>query len=178
MIYFSWPPVPLEALTIDLRDLEWRAEPDLPELFQSFDPRHVHVLSQPAHSFHSRIGGHLDLFDDKGDVEWPRLRLERITFTNSIVAGSLYHIPGYRYRSPLLDLVFDLSVTGPQDAVEGLEFALVCIRDGISQEEDKDDTDLAFGHVQVWVHANHEVDLAKTILVDYSCTSLDIGVKT
>lgn len=165
-------PVHVDELAIELPEATNHPYPSgdisLNVLLASFDPTHLHLLGRPASR--SRVDC---TFSIPYDSAWSQLR--KITFVNSLTNRIFATIAFVVDRSPLLDLVFDVSTLG--QGTSGLEVTLKCILGDLRRKTTGAVAGPAFGHVQVWVHDEDEVTLARTRLVNCSCRSLDIGVK-
>lgn len=161
-------PVAVERLHVDLRDSEVEiTHVNIDLLLCSFNPTHFSATSRPTDL--CRVGRYFNL----PNVAWTDLQL--LTFTHALSYISLAYASGLGPTTSRPDLVYDMSDRHPRE-----EDDLV---DKLSEVSDDLRTPLdptlgtAFGHVQVWVHDEEEVKLAKTRLVGCSYISLDIGVK-
>ena len=162
-------PVQIEDLVIDMREKTDPGFVHIHVLLASFSPCYLHLLAQPA--CEDRVQVDFSLPEDLG---WFRLR--KMTFVNEITSDLLLWHATSPDRSFLLDLEYDISRPGPES--DDLEKTLEIIREDLIRWPVADDpSQRAFGHIQVWVADEKEVALARKILVDCSCTSIDIGVK-
>lgn len=156
----------LEDLVIDLRQAPPRIrEIELPNLLASFDFGHLHVTSLPTLPKSCfTLPSHLKLS-----------RLRQITLTHALNNQPLIQIAPIVARSPCINLVYDLVRSPSTDSGERI-LSAIC-DDLCPQDLGAEGSSTAFGHVQLWLANEREVALAKEVLVDCSCTSLEIGVK-
>lgn len=141
-------------------------------LLRSFSPKRLQLLALPGS--HTRIAL---TFKCPFEVAWSDLR--EVTFAHSLFQGDGRSptLPMLAERYPALNVVYDIS-NSKWPSVEGdLRDCLDDIQWELSSQHGDPDGPLAIGHVRVWMADEDEVALAKEILVDYSCASLDIGVK-
>lgn len=157
----------VDELMLDLRD-DPTVDIILDVVLSSFDPLNLHVINRPYGD--NRSPGLLDIPET---LLWSRIR--RATFTNSGLGEYLDRVAYLADRSPLLDLVYDL--TGSAEDQDSLRYVLLDVGADLNWEGDGSREGPAFGHVQVWLSNEDEVALLKEKLVGCSCSSLDIGVK-
>jgi hypothetical protein len=192
-------PVLLDELVIDLREMlpteeevnhrDYRGDVDahlgggasvgVERLLASTNPTRCHFLGRPT--FDYRIPFIIGF--PKG-LDWSRT--QTVMFTHAGCAEDSDFVPAFSVDTPLFDVAFDLAGDS-EDDVHELAYELddtlaVCLTR--SWRADQQDAKPSLGDVQIWLHAEWEVELAKEILIENAddkwkdnYSSLKIGVK-